>query len=86
MNKVTLTIDGMMCGMCEAHVCDALRKTCDPSAKVTASHVTGQAEVILEGQPDVARMKVALKELGYKVLNLQVEPYQKKKKGFLFFK
>ena len=26
MYKTTLKIDGMMCGMCEAHVCDAVRK------------------------------------------------------------
>ena len=26
MEKVTVKIDGMMCGMCEAHICDAIRK------------------------------------------------------------
>lgn len=86
MNKVTLTIDGMMCGMCEAHVCDAIRKTCGDEAKVSASHVTGLAEIILEDQPDVARLKAAVKETGYKVTDVQVEPYEKKKKkGFSLF-
>lgn len=26
MNKIMIKIDGMMCGMGEAHVCDAIRK------------------------------------------------------------
>ena len=30
MIKITLEIDGMMCGMCEAHVNDAIRR--DPAA------------------------------------------------------
>ena len=28
MIKTTMKIDGMMCGMCEAHICDAIRKAC----------------------------------------------------------
>ncbi len=74
MYKVTLTIDGMYCGMCEAHICDALRKVCDNKAKVSASHTKGTAEIILEGQPDVAGLKRAVKETGYKVLNVKAEP------------
>ena len=26
MQKITLEIDGMMCGMCESHINDAIRK------------------------------------------------------------
>ncbi len=48
MNKVIMKIDGMMCGMCEAHVCEALRKVCDKKTKVSASHTSGEAEVILD--------------------------------------
>ncbi len=32
MNKVTVKIAGMRCGMCEAHVCDIIRRAV-PSAK-----------------------------------------------------
>ncbi len=78
MNKVTMTIDGMMCNMCEAHVCDAIRKVCGSKAKVSASHTSGQAEIILDGQPDVERMKAAVKDTGYQVLDVKVEPYEKK--------
>ncbi len=81
MNKVILSIDGMSCGMCEAHVSDTIRKVSDKSAKVSASHTKGTAEIIMEGPPDVARLKAAIKETGYKVLDVKVEPYEKKKRG-----
>ncbi|MCD8045428.1 MAG: cation transporter [Clostridiales bacterium] len=80
MNKVTLTIDGMSCGMCEAHVCEAIRKVLG-NAKISASHTKGTAEIILDGPPDVARIKSAVKETGYRVTDVKVEPYEKKK-GF----
>ncbi len=79
MNKITLKIDGMMCGMCEAHVSDAIRNVCDKKTKVTASHTEGTAEIIMDGAPDIARIKSAVKETGYKVLDVNVEPYEKKK-------
>ena len=37
MTQITLHIDGMMCGMCEAHVNDAVRKAI-PVKKVKSSH------------------------------------------------
>ncbi len=79
MNKITLKIDGMMCGMCEAHICDAIRKACGARTKVSASHSSGTAEIILDGQPDIAAIKSAIKETGYKVLDVEVAPYEKKK-------
>lgn len=83
MTKVTLKIDGMMCGMCEAHVNDAIRKVCEVK-KVTSSHTTGVTEILLAEQPDVARIKAAVKETGYKVTGVRVEPYEKK--GFSLFR
>ena len=40
MLQITVKIDGMMCGMCEAHVNDAIRKAF-PVKKVSASHSKG---------------------------------------------
>ena len=37
MIETTVKVDGMMCGMCEAHVSDAIRGAL-PVKKVTASH------------------------------------------------
>lgn len=41
MLKITLGVDGMMCGMCESHVNDAVRKAF-PVKKVTSSHGKGR--------------------------------------------
>ncbi len=79
MNRVTLTVDGMMCGMCENHVCEALRGACDDrKAKVSASHRDGRAEIIMDGAVDAARLKAAVKATGYRVTGISVEPYEKK--------
>ena len=43
MVQVTLEIDGMMCGMCEAHVGDAIRKQLPEARKVSASAGKGEA-------------------------------------------
>ncbi len=85
MNKITLKIDGMQCGMCEAHVNDAIRKVCGEKVKVSSSHTEGKAEIIMDETPDIARIKSAVKADGYKVLDVNVEPYEKKK-GLSFFK
>ena len=77
MKKVTLKIDGMMCGMCEAHVSDAIRKAADVQ-KVTASHTDGTAEVICDDSVDVEVLKAAVEKDGYKVLDVAQEEYEKK--------
>ena len=47
MYKITLDVDGMACGMCEAHVNDAVRKAFQVK-KVTSSHSKGRTEIISE--------------------------------------
>ena len=47
MFKTTVGIEGMMCGMCEAHVNDAIRKAFDVK-KVKASRKDNNAEIISE--------------------------------------
>ena len=47
MVKTTLTIDGMACGMCEAHVNDAIRSAVRVK-KVTSSHAKGETEILSE--------------------------------------
>ena len=41
MYQITLNIDGMMCGMCESHINDAVRSAFSVK-KVTSSHSKGQ--------------------------------------------
>ena len=64
MVKTTVSIDGMMCGMCEAHVSDALRNHL-PVKKVTASHSKGQAVLISDETLESSAVEKALEGTGY---------------------
>jgi hypothetical protein len=83
MVKITLDIDGMACGMCEAHVNDAVRKAFAVK-KVSSSHSKGQTEIIADQPLDDDELKKAVEETGYKVLGIHTEPFEKK--GFALFK
>ena len=83
MIKTTVGIDGMMCGMCESHVNDAIRKSFDIK-KVSSSHSQKKTEIISEEAIDEDKLRAVIDETGYTVLSVDSEPY--KKKGFGFFK
>ena len=76
MTKTTLKIDGMMCGMCEAHVNDAIRSAFEVS-KVTSSHSKGETVVISEKPLDKAKLEETVKATGYTLLGITDEPYTK---------
>ncbi len=82
MIKTTLKIDGMMCGMCENHVNDAIRKAFAVK-KVTSSHSKHETEIISEEALDEAKVKEVIAATGYTFKGMTSEPYEKKK--FLFF-
>lgn len=82
MYKTTLKIEGMACGMCEAHVCDALRKALKLK-KVTASHSKGEAVVLSEAPIEETAFAAALNGTGYALLSVSSHPYEKK--GLLGF-
>ncbi|MBQ6169945.1 MULTISPECIES: heavy-metal-associated domain-containing protein [Ruminococcus] len=77
MVKTIMKIDGMMCGMCEAHVNDAIRAAVSPK-KVNSSHSKGITEIISESELDSAVLREAVEKDGYKVLDITSEPYEKK--------
>lgn len=77
MTKTTVKIDGMMCGMCESHVCDAIRSAFDVN-KVRASHKSGLLEIVTQDALDEGAVRKALEPTGYTVLEVSSEPYVKK--------
>ena len=83
MTKTIVKIEGMMCGMCEAHVNDAIRKVFDVK-KVTSSHSKGETEIISQEPIDTDKIKAVIDETGYKFISVESEPYEKK--GFSLFK
>ena len=78
MNKITMRIDGMMCGMCEAHVCDAIRKAVPEAKKVAASRGRKEAAFLTEGAVDAGALKAAIDATGYTCLGVESAPYEKK--------
>ena len=78
MNKVTLKIDGMMCGMCEAHINDVIRKNLPDAKKVSSPFKKGESTFLYEGEVDKERLERAIKETGYELKEILTEPYQKK--------
>ncbi len=78
MIKTTVKIDGMMCGMCEAHVCDAIRKTVPSAKKVTASRSRKEASFLTDEAVDTAGLKAAVEATGYTCLDVSSAPYEKK--------
>lgn len=77
MIQITVQVDGMMCGMCESHVNDAVRKAF-PVKKVTSSHSKGQTVILTETDIGEDRLRAAIGRTGYKVLDIRKEPYEKK--------
>ena len=78
MYNPTLKIDGMMCGMCESHINDTIRKAV-PVKKVSSSHTRGEAVVITDEPLDVEAVKAAVHATGYEVQSAASEPYEKKR-------
>ena len=78
--KYTLKIDGMMCGMCEAHVNDVVRRNFQIK-KVTSSHSKNQTTIISESLLDEELLKNKIGETGYIVEDIKIEEIEEKK-GF----
>ena len=77
MIQTTLKIDGMMCGMCESHINDAVRQDC-PVKKVTASHSKGTCVILSEEPLDEAKLRDTIDATGYTLLDIQSQPCEKK--------
>ena len=74
MNKITAKIDGMMCGMCEAHICDTIRKAFPDAKKVSASRKAGKATFIYDGTVDEEALKKAIADTGYDLISVSSKP------------
>ncbi len=79
MFKTTLGVEGMSCGMCEAHINDAVRKAFPAAKKVSSSRRKKLTEVISEVEPDADALRRAIDATGYRVTGCKVEPFEKKR-------
>ena len=77
MQKITLNIDGMACGMCEAHINQAIRNKFSVK-KVTSSHAKGETVILTEQELDEEKLRKEIGETGYELKSVSKEPYEKK--------
>lgn len=76
MTKYTLSIEGMMCGHCEAHMNDAIRNNFTVKS-VESSHTKKQCVIVAENL-DTDKLKSVVAETGYELKDIKSEPYEKK--------
>lgn len=72
MTKTVLSIEGMACGMCEAHVNDAIRANFSVK-KVFSSHKKGQTEIISEQPLDEVKLQEVIGKTGYSLTGVSSE-------------
>ena len=77
MEKITVGVDGMMCGHCEAHVNDAVRNALKVK-KVSSSHAKKETVIIAEEGLTDEQIKSTIYATGYTVTVISREPYAKK--------
>ncbi len=77
MIKTTVEISGMVCGMCEAHINDAIRAAF-PVKKVTSSRTRGETVILSEAPLDRQKLKQTIAATGYIMLSASEETAEKK--------
>ena len=74
MVKTTVSISGMICGMCEAHVNDAVRAAF-PVKKVRSSRSKGETVILSEAPLDKEKLRQTIAGAGYIVLSINEASY-----------
>ena len=77
MVKNTVKIEGMMCGMCEAHIADTIRKAFPQAKKVSASRKKNEAVFLTESAADPEILKNAIESTGYHFISCSSEQHGK---------
>lgn len=77
MVKITVGVEGMACGMCEAHINEAVRNAF-PVKKVTSSHTKKETVILAEREIPEPELREVVAKAGYDVVSVSREPYEKK--------
>ena len=77
MVRITAHVEGMACGMCEAHINEAVRNAFRVK-KVTSSHTKKQTVILAEQEIPEQELKNVVAEAGYDVVSVDSLPYEKK--------
>ena len=77
MYETNVRIDGMMCGMCESHINDAIRNAFTVK-KVSASHAKGEADIVSEEPIDEVKLREVIGKTGYDFVSMTSKPCEKR--------
>lgn len=69
----TVHIDGMMCGMCEAHMNDTIRRVIPDAKKVKSSHKKGITTFVSENAASEEFIKNAVADTGYTFVSMETK-------------
>jgi copper chaperone CopZ len=83
--KIVLTIEGMMCGMCESHIAGTLRSAFPDAKHVSATRKKSQATMEMKTPPTFEDVKRAIEPTGYDFIEMHVEDVPEKKRLFGVF-
>ena len=81
----TLEIKGMMCGMCESHVNDQIRKNFNVK-KVDSNRLKNETVIVSKEKLDEKKIEEVIKETGYEFVSLKMEEKEEKKGLFAKFR
>ena len=77
MIRTTVQVSGMACGMCEAHMNDAVRSAF-PVKKVSSSRTRGETVIESEAPLDQERLRQVINNTGYQMLSAAEKEISKK--------
>lgn len=77
MYRISSEIKGMMCGMCEAHIQDAVRSSFKVK-KVKADHGKNRLEIISETPISEDELRKVIEPTGYEFVSSSCEEYAKR--------
>lgn len=77
MYKIILKIDGMSCGMCEAHINDTIRNRFSVK-KIKSSYKKGTAEILSEEKLSEEELRREIDPTGYKLAGYSAEAAEKR--------
>ena len=82
MIKTVAKINGMNCGMCEAHMNDAIKKAFKVK-KVASSHKENETVILSDRAIDEATLKKVVADAGYEFVSVSSTTVKKKLFGFI---
>lgn len=66
MIKTILKVEGMMCGNCEKHVNEAIKKAFAVKS-VSSSHISGETVIASENEIPDAELRAVIEDAGYEL-------------------